>query len=47
MNSDFDDEDEYEDDDYSPTSRDRFPDESDEDYEERMQDLDDWLESFD
>lgn len=32
---------------YSPTDWDREPGESDEDYEERVQDLEDYLESFD
>ena len=36
-----------EDEEFSPTSWDRDPYESDEDYEERMQDQEDWLESFD
>lgn len=39
---------EYDDDDYySPTDWDREPNESDEDYEERMENLEDYLESFD
>lgn len=41
----FDDE-EY-DDYYSPTDWNREPGESDEEYEERVQDLEDYLESFD
>lgn len=32
---------------YSPTDWDREPNESDEDYAERVQDLEDYLESFD
>ncbi len=32
---------------YSPTDWEREPGESDEDYEERIQDLEDFLESFD
>jgi len=36
-----------EDDQFSPTSWERDPFESDEDYEERMQDQEDYLESFD
>ncbi len=33
--------------DYSPTSWDQLPGESDEDYADRVQDQEDWLESFD
>lgn len=33
--------------DYSPTSWDQLPGESDEDYADRVQDPEDWLESFD
>lgn len=40
------DEEEYNDDYYSPTDWDRDPDESDEDYDERTQDLEDYLEYF-
>lgn len=39
----FDDEEDY----YSPTSWDRDPDETDEEYMERMQDQEDFLEYFD
>ena len=39
---------EYEEDDYySPTDWEREYGESDEDYAERLQDLEDWMESFD
>lgn len=38
---------EYDDDFYSPTSWDRHPGESDEDYYDRIQDQEDYLESFD
>ncbi|NPD82353.1 hypothetical protein HPS57_10275 [Prevotella sp. PINT] len=41
------DDDEEEFDDYTPTSWERQDDETDEDYEERTQDQEDWLESFD
>ena len=40
------DEEEYDDDYYSPTDWDRDPDEFDEDYEDRTQDLEDYLEYF-
>ena len=40
------DEEEYDDDYYSPTDWDHDPDESDEDYDERTQDLEDYLEYF-
>ncbi|MDO4801336.1 MAG: hypothetical protein Q4A15_04150 [Prevotellaceae bacterium] len=40
------DEEEYDDDYYSPTSWDRDQDESDEDYDERTQDLEDYLEYY-
>ena len=40
------DEEEYDDDYYSPTDWDRDPYESDEDYDERTQDLEDYLEYF-
>ncbi len=38
--------DEQDDDYYSPTDWERQPDESDEDYEERMQDLEDLMDSW-
>lgn len=44
-NYDYDDE-EYEDDFYSPTSWDRLPGETDEQYADRIQDQEDYLESF-